>query len=64
MGGLPQHAETLRVFFHHFCKKISSQFDIYCHAVCTDVEIDLELLRYAKLGFPGCVASGDGVHIP
>merc|ERR1712057_49867 len=53
----------LRVFFHKFCARISGLFNEYCNPP-EDEELEAVMREYARLGFPGCISSGDGVHIP
>jgi len=56
--------ETLRVFFHAFCKHFAKEiFPMYCKPP-TGIEIDKILGVYEQLGLPGCVGSVDAVHIP
>jgi hypothetical protein len=56
--------ETLRVFYHRFCKLFSENvFHTYVRGPETPAEIEKVVNVYARLGFPGAIGSVDCTHI-
>lgn len=56
-------ASTAQRFFVDFCAHLSQRFQDECSVPCTEDEIKHVEHVYARMGFPGCVGSVDGVHL-
>lgn len=56
--------ETLRVFYHKFCRHFSEAlYTTYVHPPTTQEEISKVTEVYKRLGFPGAIGSVDCTHI-
>lgn len=56
---------TLRCFFHTFCKHFASDnYKAWVKGPETEEEISYTTGVYKMLGFPGCIGSCDVVHVP
>ena len=56
---------TVRRFGRAWAKAVmQSTFRLHVHEPCTDEEISSTLNLHARMGFPGCLGSPDGVSIP
>ena len=56
--------DTIRLFFHRFCKDFAAGFyDEYVRVPTTEAEIRRVEMQYRTRGFPGCLGSVDCVHV-